>query len=264
MSEAIRVERITDASEMPAFPRDTSFFEPYFQHQAKECLAIGGEVLASRTSEGTPSGLFMYDKVEKGGTIYTKSREVFDYFCKSKPFDYLFSEMLIAEKQHQAYGIYSTDFVGLPNHKFSYEVSEGHQVDEIIVFMRQEYPEINRLWISVALQNGERCFMVQLRNGIAGLGWVSLVNGIGRIHSLYVKPQYRRMGISSDIVYAQILWLKLHRARSAFSEVASTSHVSGRFSLRQYGTLCGQVFMYFQEMSKLKAGTIWAQTGNVL
>jgi GNAT superfamily N-acetyltransferase len=244
MSETVHVEKITDASEMPAFPRDTSFFEPYFQHQAKECLAIGGEVLVSRTSEGTPSGLFMYDRAEKGGTIYTKSREVFDHFRKLKPFNFLFSEILIAEQQHQVYGIYSTDFAGLPNHKFSYEVSEGHQVDEITNFMRQDYPEINRQWISVALQNGEKCFTVQLRNGIAGLGWVSLINGIGRIHSLYVKPQYRRIGISSDIVYAQILWLKLKRAKSAFSEVASTSHVSGRFSLRRYGTLCGQVFIY--------------------
>jgi GNAT superfamily N-acetyltransferase len=190
----------------------------------------------------------MFDKVEKGGTIYTKSRDVFDYFCKLKPFNFLFSEMLIAERQHEVYGIYSTDFIGLPKHRFSYEVSEGHQVDEITDFMRQDYREINRRWIGVALQNGERCFMVQLRNGIAGLGWVSLVNGIGRIHSLYVKPQYRRMGISSDIVYAQILWLKLHRARSAFSEVASTSHVSGRFSLRLYGTLCGQVFIYSSEI----------------
>jgi GNAT superfamily N-acetyltransferase len=233
---------------MPAFPRDVSFFEPYFQHQAKECLAIGGEVLVSRTSDGTPLGLFMYDEVEKVGTIYTKSREVFDYFCRLKPFNFLFSEMLIPQRQHQVYGIYSTDFVDLPNHKFSHEVSEGHQVDAIIDFMRQDFPQINRRWISVALQNGEECFMVQLQNGIAGLGWVSLVNGIGRIHSLYVSPQYRRMGISSDIVYAQILWLKLHRARSAFSEVVSTSRVSGRFSLRRYGTLSGQVFMYSQEV----------------
>jgi GNAT superfamily N-acetyltransferase len=244
MSAAILVEKITDASEISTFPRDISFFEPYFQHQAKECLAIGGEVLASRTSEGTPSGLFMYDKVEKGGTIYTKSREVFDHFCKLKPFKFLFSEMLVAERRHQTYGIYSTDFVGLPDHKFSYEVSQGHQVDEITNFMRQDFPEINRRWISVALQDGERCFIVRLQNCIAGLGWVSLVNGIGRIHSLYVNPQYRRMGISSDIVYAQILWLKLQHAKSAFSEVASTSHVSGRFSLRRYGTLRGQVFMY--------------------
>jgi GNAT superfamily N-acetyltransferase len=244
MSENMRVEKITDASETPAFPRDTSFFEPYFQHQAKECLAIGGEVLVSLSSEGAPSGLFMYDNVEKGGTIYTRSREVFDYFCKFKPFNFLFSEMLVAEQRHQVYGIYSTDFVGLPNHRFSYQVSEGHQVDEITDFMRKDYPKINRQWISVALQNGEKCFIVQLHDGIAGLGWVSLVNGIGRIHSVYVSPQYRRMGISSDIVYAQILWLKLQRAKSAFSEVASTSRVSGRFSLRRYGTLCGQVFMY--------------------
>ena len=116
MIETIRVEKITDVSELPAFPRDTSFFEPYFQHEAIECLGTGGEVLASRTSEGTPSGLLMYDNVEKGGTIFTRSREVFNYFRKLKPFNFLFSELLIPDEKHQVYGIYSTDFVGLPNH----------------------------------------------------------------------------------------------------------------------------------------------------
>ncbi len=86
-------------------------------------------------------------------------------------------------------------------------------IDEIEQFMASTHPGINKKWVKVALKNGERCFIVRLSNEIAGLGWVSLVNGIGRLHSLYVKPQYRRIGIGEDIFNARLLWLKSKRAR---------------------------------------------------
>ena len=39
----------------------------------------------SKTSEGSVSGIFLYDDFEKVGSIYTISRNVFDYFYRSKP-----------------------------------------------------------------------------------------------------------------------------------------------------------------------------------
>ena len=42
------------------------------------------------------------------GTIYTRSREVFDYFYDLKPFNYLFSEMK-TEIENEIYDIYTID-----------------------------------------------------------------------------------------------------------------------------------------------------------
>jgi hypothetical protein len=72
-------------------PAGFSFFEPYFQYQIKEILEIGGEVWLTRNPVGEVTGLFIYDSYEKNGTIYTRSREVFDHFYELEPFNFILS-----------------------------------------------------------------------------------------------------------------------------------------------------------------------------
>ncbi|MGA3059935.1 MAG: GNAT family N-acetyltransferase [Candidatus Bathyarchaeia archaeon] len=237
------------------FPNGFSFFESYIQYFVKEILEIGGEVYVSRTSEGAFSGIFMYDASEKLGTIYTQSREVFDYFYELKPFNFLFAEMR-SEVENEIYDIYTVD---LENHaiahRFSHEISmaeEGGRIGEIEQFMASSHPGINKRWVSVALKNGDRCFIVRLSNEIAGLGWLSFVNGIGRLHSLYVKPQFRRIGIGEDILNARLLWLKSKHARSAFCEISRYNVASSGNVMKAQMRVSGQVFQYFKKKSDRK------------
>jgi|SRR5271157_1254194 len=230
------------------FPSGLSFFEPYLQYFIKEILEIGGEAYVSRTPEGAVSGIFIYDDSEKLGTIYTRSRQVFDYFYELKPFNFLFAEMR-TEVENEVYDIYTVDLENLAIvHRFSHEISaeEGH-IDEIEQFMVSTHPGINRKWVNVALKNGDRCFIVRLSKEIAGLGWLSMVNGVGRLHSLYVKPQFRRIGIGEDILYARLLWLKLKHARSAFSEISRYNLLSSRIAVKAQMSVSGQVFQYFKK-----------------
>ena len=246
----MEVSKLSSASDIdPVFPEDFSFFEPYLQYFVKEVLEIGGEAYVSRASDGHVSGLFIYDDFEKSGTVYTRSKEVFDYFCGLKPFNFLFSE-LKTEVEKEVYDIYSTD---LKNHdvvhRFSHEISmaDDRQIGEIERFMVLAHPGMNRRWVRVALKNGDKCFAVRLDNEIAGLGWVSFVGGIGRIHSLFVKPQFRKLGIGEDILYARLLWLKSKHARSAFSEISRRNSPSSRIELKAQMRVCGQVFQYFRK-----------------
>ena len=88
----------------------------------------------------------MYDDFEKGGTIYTRSREVFDYFYALKPFNLLFSEMK-TELENEIYDIYTVDIENLAlAHRFSYEIStvEKRNVSEIEQFMSSTHPGINK------------------------------------------------------------------------------------------------------------------------
>ncbi len=208
----MHVSQIRNVSDIDfVFPVGFSFFEPYLQYHIKEILEIGGEVYVSKTSEGIISGIFIYDDFEKGGTIYTRSRELFDYFYGLKQFNFLFSEMK-TELENEIYDIYTIDIKHLAlAHRFRYEIStmDNGNVGEIEQFMSSTHQGINKKWVKVALKNRDRCYIVRLSNEIAGLGWVSLVNGIGRLHSLYVKPQYRRIGIGEDILNARLLWLKV-------------------------------------------------------
>jgi len=246
----MQVSEIWQSSDIDfVFPNGLSFFEPYLRYFVKEVLEIGGEAYVSRTSEGPVSGLFIYDDFEKVGTVYTRSREVFDYFYELKPFNFLFAEMT-TEVESEIYDIYT---INLQNaaivHRFSHEISmaEEEHIDEIEQFMVSTHPGINRKWVKIALKNGDKCFTARLGNEIAGLGWLSLVNGIGRIHSLYVKPQFRRIGIGGDILQARLLWLKSKRARSAFSEISRYNFASSRIAMKGHMSASGQIFQYFKK-----------------
>jgi ribosomal protein S18 acetylase RimI-like enzyme len=226
-----------------------SFFEPYLQYFTNETLEIGGEAYVSRTLHGNISGLFIYDDFEKSGTIFTKTREVFDYFARLKPVNFLFAE-LETEFESEVYNIHRIDLKDQDVvHRFSHEISvaDDAQIDEIERFMNLAHPGMNKNWTRVALKNGDKCFTVRLENEIAGLGWVSFVRGIGRIHSLFVKPQFRKIGIGEDILYARLLWLKAKNARSAFSEISRYNSPSSRIASKAQMKVCGQVFQYLRK-----------------
>src|SRR5712692_1232957 len=88
------VSEIRSSSDIDfVFPKGLSFFDPYLKHSIKEILGVGGEAYVARTSEGAVSGIFIYDAYEENGTIYTRSKEVFDYFYQLKPFTFLWAEM---------------------------------------------------------------------------------------------------------------------------------------------------------------------------
>ncbi len=231
------------------FPDGFSFFEPYIRYFIREVLEIGGEAYVSRTCDDNLSGIFIYDNFEKAGTVYTRSREVFDYFCGLKPFNFLFAE-LKTEVESEVYDIYTINLESHDIlHRFSHEISmsdEG-QIGEIERFMVLAHPGMNRRWVRVALKNGDKCFTVRLGSEIAGLGWVSFVHGIGRLHSLFVKPQFRRLRIGEDILYARLLWLKSKHARSAFSEISRYNSPSSKIELKAQMEVSRQVFQYFKK-----------------
>jgi len=246
----MKVSEIRNTSDVDfVFPNGFSSFDPYLQYFIKEILEIGGKAYVSRSSEGAVSGIFMYDDSEKLGTIYTRSREVFDYFYELKPFNFLFSEMK-TKLESEIYDIYTIDLENLALvHRFSYEISmaeKGH-IGKIEQFMASTHPEINKRWVSVALNSGDRCFIVRLSNEIAGLGWLSFANGIGRLHSLYVKPQFRRIGIGEDILNARLLWLKSKHASSAFCEISRYNVASSGNVMKAHMRVSGQVFQYFKK-----------------
>ena len=251
-SEEVKAVEVRSPSDIDfVSPNGFSFFEPYLQYFIRETIGAGGEAYVSRTSEGNISGLFVYDGSEKTGTIYTRSKEAFDYFYELRPANFLFAE-LKTEHESEVYDIYTIDLENLAIvHRFSHEISiaEEGDVDEIGQFMASAHPGINKRWVNVALKEGERCFFVRLGKEIAGLGWLSIVNNIGRLHSLHVKPQFRRIGIGEDILFARLLWLRSKRARSAFSEISRDNSPSSRIAMKGRMTPSGTIFQYFKKDS---------------
>jgi hypothetical protein len=248
-SEEVGISQVRDASDAHfAFPNGFSFFQPYLEYWTKETLEIGGEVYVSETAAGNSTGLFLYDAYEKAGSIFTESRAAFDYFYRLKPFKSIYAE-LQTEHPKEIYDIHTINLESSSlDHTFSHAVSvaDGDQIEEVRQFMSSTHPGTNPRWIDVALRNGDKCVTVRLGEEIAGVGWLSLVNGIGRLHSLFVKPRFRRMGLGLDVLFARLYWLKSKNARMAFSEISADNRQSSRISMKGGMKVSGQVYQYFK------------------
>lgn len=238
----VEIVRVEDVKEVATLPKGISFFDAYIPYHTKETLEIGGEAYLAKAN-GKAAGLFLYDDYEQTGTIFTHRREVFDRFYGMKPFDYIFSE-LETEHEHEIYDIFSGNLKQPVTHRFSHEIAMARDIPEIQRFMDRSYPNLNKKWVRVAVKNGERCFVVRIHGEIVGIGWVSLTEGIGRLHSTYVKPQFRRMHINEDLTFARILWLKSKHAYTVISEISRSNHATSKVDLHASMGVCGEIYMY--------------------
>jgi ribosomal protein S18 acetylase RimI-like enzyme len=236
-----QVSEIKDSSDIPRFPPGLSFFDPYIEYHIREVLGVGGEAYVARDPDRV-LGVFIYDDYEKTGTLYSQSIEAFNYFRELKPSSFLFAEVQ-ANLTREVFDIYSLKLEDpLPFH-FKYEL-DSPKLDEIEHFMLDTHPNVNPSWCRVALLNGDKCFVVRFKDKCVGCAWVSLTKGVGRLHTLYVKSRYRRMGIGEDLLYARLLWLKLKTARLAFSEISENNIASTSLARKANMHSTGHVYLY--------------------
>jgi ribosomal protein S18 acetylase RimI-like enzyme len=119
-----------------------------------------------------------------------------------------------------------------------------HDVEEIERFMTLTQPEPNRKWISVALRNGEKCFVVRIANKIVGMAWMTIVDGMARSHGLYVEPQFRRMGIMRDNLQARLIYLKSRHVHTLINEISESNIASSSHASKAGEKIVGKIFLY--------------------
>jgi hypothetical protein len=181
----VEVKSVTE--QLRDLPAGLSFFDRILRHEAKEALEAGGEVYISEKPEGDKNGLFIYDKYEATGTIFTKSKDVFDRFYRLKPSSYIFSEIETPDLPKEIWNLWQLDVNEVTReYRFRYHVGIESNTKEIETFMIRTQPETNRRWIGVALKNGDKCFVVRIGGRIVGMAWMTIVGDIARSHGLYV------------------------------------------------------------------------------
>jgi len=226
-------------------PEGLSFFDPFLRHEAKEALEAGGEVFTSINLQGEKNGLFIYDDYEETGTIFTRSREVFDKFYPLKPSSYIFSEVEAKELPKEVWNIWQLEVDRTPSeHRFRHHVSIESDVREIEDFMVRTQPETNRRWIPVALKNGDKCFVDRINDRIVGMAWMTIVGGMARSHGLYVEPQFRRMGIMKDNLQARLMYLKTRRVHTLINEIAESNVASSSHAAKAGEKIVGRIYLY--------------------
>ena len=257
-TDGLQVSEVKSAAEeLRDLPKGLSFFDPIIRHEAKEALEAGGEVYISQNLGGQKNGLFIYDGFETTGTIFTRSREVFDHFYPLKPSSYIFSEYEAAEHLKEVWNIWQLDVDKVPlDHKFKHHVSIEYDVREIERFMASSQPETNRQWIKVALKNGDKCFVVRIANRIVSIAWMTIVSGVARSHGLYVEPQFRKMGIMRDSLQARLIYLKSRQVHTLFNEISESNIASSSHAASAGEKIVGKIFLYTSPESNVPSSSL--------
>ena len=239
------VSKVKTIEQLGDLPNGLSFFDPILLYEAKEALEADGEVYLSKSPGGPTNGLFIYDSYEATGTIFAKTREVFNNFYPLKSSSYIFSEYEAAEHPKEAWNIWQLDVDKAPlNHRFKHHVSMENNAEEIERFMALTQPETNRKWIRVALKNGDKCFVVKIANRIVGMAWMTIVGGMARSHGLYVEPQFRRMGIMRDNLQARLIYLKSRHVHTLINEIPESNIPSSSHARIAGEKIVGKLFLY--------------------
>src|SRR2546425_7267071 len=250
MSEVKSIAQLGD------LPKGLSFFDPILHHEAKEALEADGEVYVYESPEGLKNGLFIYDGYEASGTIFTRSREVFDHFYLLKHSSYIFSEYEAAEHPKEVWNIWQLDIEKVSlDHRFKHHVSMEYDVGEIERFMASSQPETNRQWIKVALRNGDKCFVVRIANRIVSMAWMTIVGGVARSHGLYVEPQFRKKGIMRDNLHARLIYLKSRHVHTLINEISESNTASSSHAARAGEKIVGKIFLYTSPDSSVPSGS---------
>lgn len=246
MGTAVQFSRIrTIEDQISGLPKGLSIFDPIIPHETKEAIEAGGEAYVSQNPRGEANGLFIYDNWEATGTIFTKSREVFDIFFGMKPSSYIFSELDVPDHTKETWNIWQLDVEKAPvEHKFRHHVSMTNNVREIERFMAATQPETNMRWITVALRSGDKCFVTKIADRIVGMAWMTMANGIARSHGLYVEPQFRRMGIMRDNLQARLIYLKSRGIHALINEIAEPNIPSSKHAEKAGEKIVGKIFLY--------------------
>ena len=142
-------------------------------------------------------------------------------------------------------------------HRYSHPVRLANRTDHASVasVLRGVNGTVDERWISTAEPGVEDCLVVDGPREIAGVGWATRVGAFGRLHSLAVRPEFRRAGIGTDLFWARWEWLRRSGVRSVVTEIAEDN--AGSRAIAEAGGLRTSGRIY-------RAGPIGRLTGSAL
>jgi hypothetical protein len=62
--------------------RKISFFDQFIKHFMRETLDAGGVVEVALDDNNQVDGVFVFDSIERNGTVFTRSREILNHYIR--------------------------------------------------------------------------------------------------------------------------------------------------------------------------------------
>ncbi len=181
-------------------------------------------------SDGPVAGVFLFDPAGPVGSVFARTRGDADPLLAGRSGLYVYSEVELPGPS-EGYSIYHrAPCDPLPGHRMRHSIRLATEQDQEQVYglMRSVLGGIDRRWFQGLPSDRERCFVSEIGAELAGVAWLLTVGGHARLHSLVVAPQYRGLGIGTDLLFARLLWSSTHGAGEVVSEIAATNLSSQR------------------------------------
>jgi GNAT superfamily N-acetyltransferase len=228
------VRRLHIVEEVDALPIGdlSDFFNPFLRRFSRDALSAGGEVFVS-PAHGESRGLYTVDPVERVAAIFTREREIAETFFVLHDNLSVYSDFPLASAA-ETFDVLALEVPNWsPTHRFAHPVRMATAEDRprLLQLLSELYGRIEESWLQAMPRDDEPCFVVEVGSELAGAGWASVVDGHARLHTLSVRPTYRRLGIGADLWHARILWSREVGAESVICEISTRNLPSRRIAL---------------------------------
>ena len=221
------------------------WFNPFLRQFVRDAQRSGGEVRVVRDAGGV-RGLWVSDPVERLATAFSRDRSVAENWVRGRGVYGVYSDFSF-EPGVEVFDIFSRslDSPG-SSERFRHPVRvvTPRDIPAVTDLAREVYGLVNERWFSGLPTLREVGLVVELEGRLAGMGWISLASEHARLHSLTVRPSFRRMGIGSDLLAARLFWARRMGARDVVSEIARTNVASQLIAERGGMHRAGEIYLH--------------------
>ncbi|HTS32957.1 MAG TPA: GNAT family N-acetyltransferase [Thermoplasmata archaeon] len=216
--EAVRAVELPDLSD---------FFNPFLRSFMEATCRVGGEVVVARGPTGV-EGCSLYHPAEQLVSLFTRRPAVAMSLLERRSRVEVFSELPLGPGA-EVYYVYEADLgASGASHRFAHTVREVRPEDRapLLSLLRELYGRVDEEWFRPIPAPPEKGFAIEVDGRIAGAGWVSLVGGHARFHTLSVRPRCRRLGVGTDLWHARAQYARARGAQKALMEVSENNRAS--------------------------------------
>jgi len=223
----------------------STWFGPFLPHFVREAIRSGGAVRIAGARDA-PSGALIEYPAENVASIFAVSPAVAEVLRSLVDRRWVFCEIPLVPTGER-YRIYFSDHLPLESsHRFSHAVRAmpASEMAPVTQLLREAYERFDDRWLLAAPGDEETGFVVDVAGRPAGVAWASAAGEHARLHSLFVSPRYRRLGIGTDLLFARLFWARRAGARTALSEIAEGNLPSQTIAARGGMHPVGAIFLH--------------------
>jgi GNAT superfamily N-acetyltransferase len=220
----------------------SEWFNPLLEHFAHETLRCGGKVRGLR-ERGRLAALTLFDPVENVLSIFTRQRELAEALLAARGARSAYADDRL-DASAEPFGIYRSDLTAPPpavRLRHAVRPATGADVPRVVELVGEVQGAVDRRWFDGLPGRGESGYVVEVDGRLAGAAWVTVVGPSARLHSLAVRPAFRRLGIGGDLVAVRLAWAQRQGAGEAISEIAdrnaASRSVAERLGMRRVGSI---------------------------